>query len=194
MALSKQRKILVAVALVTGVCFVADALFLGPSASPAPPASTSAAGADVGQGAEPKTTLARLATDRQAFGAPGVAQRLRSATRPDGASLTASRDLFFPNGIAKPAPVQAAPGVETPKPAPIDPATEFASRYKLRAVMIAGGQSVALINHRLVHVGQTVGGYKLVHLETKAARLEKAGITVRLVLSDVTVSADSSSR
>lgn len=195
MELTKMQKRLLAGVVVSLAGYVVDACFFGPPSTPA--VASAAAVPDGNVPGKPAVAVSAPTTQRSerlgSFGAPGVERRLVATTQLATLKSLPSRDIFHPNGVARSSADLASDASAKPRSVPVDPAFEFLSRHKLRAVMLSGGQAVALINDRLLRVGQYVGGFKIISIENKAATLEKGGISVRLTLSDVGNLTDGSS-
>lgn len=164
--------------------------------------SVAAANGESAAGREPGSQLVavRQATTRPtptggSFGATAVQQRLVLASKTVDTHIDQSRDIFFPNWKPRAlAEAPAGPAAGTPAPPRFDPAAEFAARHRLRALLVRYGEGVALVNDRLLKVGQSLGGFRLSAIGRHSVMFERAGVMVELKLSDETSATDPSSR
>lgn len=198
MNLSKNQKRLAAVLGVCIVALVSDQLFMSPDAVEAAPERTTPKTAPPGRASAAPDTApgpAHRAQHVARWGARDIQRRLVAATRPAHASHLASLDIFYPAPPATPTlssstdratadlAARAASAVTEP-----DPAADFRSRYELRAV-IASGQhrpgssasgtvpaspSIALVNDRMLRLGEGIGGFRLIAIERDAVTFELA--------------------
>jgi hypothetical protein len=208
MELTKVQKKLIVLAGTSVLSLVVDQVFFSPSRKPhggagsellvksaatdgGGPAVATGSGNAAGTGSwePPELSVDRL----QRWGARGVQARLSAATQPVSEQLSQPRDIFYPNGVQ---PRVHAPEVVAPT-APavhVNPHAQFVKQYSLTAVIVAGAgreASQALVNDRLLRVGQRIGNYRLVALDTRSALFRNMDLaennpeaTVRLRLSD----------
>lgn len=197
MTLTGRQKKMIAMLAFSVVSFFVDQMFFGPSKVDAGSSLLLArpGGGEVGQAGAGATTQ-RSAASLQ-WGARGVQARLVAATRPFATSLVETRDIFHPMGLAKPAtekaPTDMAARTVVKESAP-DPVVVFLSKHSLRAVMSAGKGGCAMVDDRLVRVGELLDGHRLIALERRAAIFEVNSVRVRLTLSDAKSDSDHSSK
>jgi hypothetical protein len=102
--------------------------------------------------------------------AVSVAERLRAFSRthlaPGGNCLDAFQTLHAPEPTATPAVVA--------------PAVSFQQGHRLQAVVMAGPRSHAIINGRLITLGQSIDGYRLVEVKPRSGVLQSAKERVEL--------------
>ncbi len=171
MPLTKQRKLLIAVAGVACLAWGGDRLLLGGVASGPRPASASVGGAVAR--ATPLDGAADAAV-RDAIAAATAAQRAALADATDAAArpslaqrLEAARaglarqtpDAFKPRGAFQPAAPE--PTVAPMTAQEFDP-RGFSQRQRLDAVFTSDGEARAVVAGGLVRVGDTVEGMQLV--------------------------------
>jgi hypothetical protein len=159
MKVTKQQKILGAVLLLGAALLTADRLFVLEKSEPAKPATAS------------EYTLAGAAA-RTVASAPGpatnpsgsVAQRLRNA----GQSVAdkPAKDAFAPGAAWK------QPVAETTKE--VDNSNEiFKQSHRLTGVLTSSsGQAHAMVDGKIVAVGQIINGYRLVSISGRSATFE----------------------
>jgi hypothetical protein len=183
-AASRVAGLLLAVALLGGGLLTWR--LLGVAKQPTVPAGASAGVAAPGESPSPaRLTASAVPATGQSASAPPV-----PAAPPDAGekcplpeeSVAAAEETAAappsplgsekPAGPPPPAAPQAAPAPQAPKPAApaFDP-----SRYKLGGVVLGEEGETAILNGRLVQVGDTVDGAKVVKIAAKAVHLEIAG-------------------
>lgn len=172
MATNKQRKVLLSLLGSAGLILALDQLVLSPpqgasagqaappAGAPAPvtPAAT-AASSDAGESAADTSADALRGWNEQLVG-------IGAATGGDG---------------APPSPFAPLEGRDPDESDAMSPA-EFQAQHKLTAVMTGGDIGVAMINGAAVRIGQEVGGYRLIRVDSRTAEFRAGERTVRLVL------------
>jgi len=170
MSLSKRQKTLSAVFLIGLVALVADRTILrpqgGPRAASADPLPASAGGAGSSgslPGAQEKPPLT-------------AAQRLDKLVSGKEAGSEDLRDPFsLPPTWSD---TTAGNGERT-----TDPVGGFARRHQLRAVVVRGGESSALVDDSFLVPGQSLDGFTLVAVGSRSALFERDGKQVLLNLA-----------
>ena len=171
MSLSKRQKALSAVFLIGLVALVADRTILRPQGGPrvasADPLPAFAGGAGPSgnlPGVEPAPPLT-------------VAQRLTKLVSGQEAGSAELRDPFtLPPSWSD---TTAGNGART-----TDPTGEFMRRHQLRAVVVRGGESSALVDDSFLVPGQSLDGFTLISAGSRAALFERDGKQVVLRLAD----------
>jgi hypothetical protein len=85
------------------------------------------------------------------------------------------RDVFAPTK-----PLKNAEQRITPKG---QPRAQKASSLKLKGVIVGGSNSVAIINGKLLRLGERIDGYQVVRIEEKEVLLRSGNITFKLELA-----------
>jgi len=179
MALTKERKVIIAVLGLAVGALVVDRFLLGSSVSgPAEARATQPAVAT-----EPLAAVSSAATGLPAAeDDPGVAAQVALAERLDqiqqagGFTLTDLPDAF--SGLAGPES-----GEDDPEPQPQTEAREietFQRTHRLMAVAASDRGQMAIINGRTVLVGQSVDGFKLLSVAERSVVLGKDAARVQL--------------
>ena len=164
--MGNKRKLYVGILALAVIAFVADRmLYDGEELEPAQ--ATAALRSRGGDRSEPKPRMQPIVAVAAADPlGPGLAQRLeRRCHRSDPQSGDALRDAFAPSQIWKPAQAQA----EAERPdADVQTLQEFGRTHTLTAV-ISGAQGAAILDDRVVRIGQTIAGCTLVAVEGDSA-------------------------
>jgi hypothetical protein len=162
MNLSKSRKVMLGLLGLAVVAFAADKLLRG--GDTLQPNAAAAQGLPGGTlpALQPALTDRPAATD-EAKAAPAlssVAERLKGLAETSGLNPDLARDAFLPpdSWIAQP-----------PAPAPatvvaVDPAADFAGKHKVTAVILVGNAGSAIIDGKVMQIGQELGGFALVRM------------------------------
>lgn len=172
MATNKQRKVLLSLLGSAGLILVLDQVVLSPpqgasAGQAAPPTAapavetpaTKPASSDAGEGASGDSADALRGWNEQLVG-------IGASTGSDGAA---------PSPFA---PLEERDPDEADAMSPV----EFQAQHKLTAVMTGGDIGVAMINGTAVRIGQEVGGYRLIRVDSRTAEFRAGELTVRLVL------------
>jgi hypothetical protein len=182
MKLSRERKFFVVIcalalcALVYDRCFLgggdegdaaaadASSLLLGPSAASASPGEKPGGGGGA----------ARKGEDASAT---SISRVLKEMSERNRLELERTRDAFQPPaGWTAVAPV--ATTIESE-----NHLRRFAARKLTSVVANSRGEAAAMVDGRIVHVGHTIDGFKLVSVDNQSALFESRGARVRLSLS-----------
>ena len=154
---------------------VVDRVFLAPATTGPAPASAADRPAEA-----PAAGQVQPPTD-DGTAAPGVsvAQQLQAAWQRCQVDLASLRDAFSP-----PREWFAQAAVSRPvEPARVA-AEKFVKQHRLKSVMAAGRGGSAIINDKLLAVGQKLDGFTLVTVAAEAVVLEGDGVRVTLHLKD----------
>ena len=183
MTLTKKHKLYLALLALAIVGFMVDRLFL--SEGVASPKQAKAAPAAPATVAPAVTTVQALVASTPAAGkseASGdsaiVAERLKALAKTLNLDPAEIRDAFKPAEdwtMSAPPPEPAA--APQPKARP-----DFARNHKLTAVLLSKGGGSAVVNGKVVEVGQELDWYKLVGLEANSATFQSADDRVELGL------------
>jgi hypothetical protein len=154
------------------------------------PSSGSAATARA-HGAGGATSLRRTASAVQAPGMPNARDRADSS--PTIAKATVDRDIFTPNVAYYPVEEKAKPNTVVSAAQMVDP-TAKAEAEKLRVQAqakalslqstVVGVVPTAIINGRVLRVGDWVSDFQIVQINSRSCQLEKSGIRVMLEMAD----------
>jgi hypothetical protein len=178
MQLTKQQKLVGAVLVLAVVAFVVDRWVIGndedlavtPSAAPhAPAARRPVTWQPKAIAAAPEASLGNLA---------GLATRLGSIARRDSLDADTVRDAFRP-----PASWVGATRTATPDEMAVA-AREFQNRRLTAVIMKGSGRGVAIVDQRMVGVGQTLDGFVLVTVKERSAVFRRGTQRVELRLAD----------
>lgn len=190
MVLTKRQISMIAVLGASVIGFIVDRAFLDPgtpktaegaASLPAPgPAAPAAAAAAPAPAAAPRasaapaaapptaTAPAKPATASQAAAAGAarvpLAERLKALAPPDGESA-AVREAFAPSSAWLASLEEGKPG---PAPQP-DSAADFVRTHKLTSVLRRGSVGSAIIDGKVVEVGEGLDGYRLIGLTADSA-------------------------
>ena len=183
MTLTKKHKLYLALLALAIVGFMVDRLFL--SSGVASPKQAKAAPTAPATVAPAVTTVVSLVASTPAAGkseASGdsaiVADRLKALAKTLNLDPTEVRDAFKPSedwtmSAPPPEPVAAS----QPKAR-----ADFARHHKLTAVLLSKAGGCAVVNGKVVEVGQELDGYRLVGLEANSATFKSADDRVELGL------------
>ncbi len=164
MQLSKTQKIYLALGVIAVAAFVVDRVFLrsgsgGPAPARAAADTPGPAAARPPAMPAPAPPVAVPPSDR-----PSLAARLDALAKDPGVDVGGMRDAFVPppSWIAE---------VKSPEPEVVEPsaAEKFAAAHTLTAVLLAGKGGCAVVNGKVVQVGQEVDGFELVSLARECA-------------------------
>jgi len=175
MKLSRERKMLVGVLVIAGAGLLFDRVLLG--AGMTGPAESSAGVIDAS--VDPATLLIPIdpAAAPALSSSPTLADRLRLATGGHAPPEDGGRDAFavHPDWVAA-----AQQSLATDDEAVADMISAFRSAHKLDAVLVTGGRPCAVVDGRMVYIGQALGGYRLLEVEERSAVFERNGVRVVL--------------
>jgi hypothetical protein len=188
MKLTRERKVYLAVLSAAGAIWGIDRVVLsgGPQGAHAgvvqqtvaPQVDRVASAADdAATRSIAKSPAPARAADRTAQ--PTLASRLKELSQrvAEGDGLNASSGLFEEPEWAKPAVSEKAKAVD-----PAATEAEFRDSHELTAVLTVAGKPMAIINGRLLQIGETLGGYRLAEIQRDAVLLERGQARVRLPL------------
>ncbi|MBX9737156.1 MAG: hypothetical protein K2X32_09545, partial [Phycisphaerales bacterium] len=188
MKLTRERKVYVAVLSAAGAIWGIDRVVLsgGPQnahagvvhQTVAPKVDRAAIVADdAATRSSARAPAPARAADRTAQ--PTLASRLKELSQrvAEGDRLNASSGLFEEPAWAKPAVIDKAKAVD-----PAATEAEFRDSHELTAVLTVAGKPMAIINGRLLQIGETLGGYRLAEIQRDAVLLERGQASVRLAL------------
>jgi hypothetical protein len=118
------------------------------------------------------------AAEAYAGGLGTLVLRLEAVARAQELDVRNIRDAFVPPtswiGTQRPAAVDDYPNA----------AREFINRHKLTAVMKQSGGGIAIIEGKMVAVGQSIGGFRLVVVKDRSAVLRRGNQRVELRLPE----------
>ena len=173
MKLTKSRKICLVLLILAIVGFLMDRLFSG-SDTPTPRrAHARPTASRAGQTAQAPPPASAVVFQLSAW--PELAGRLNTLVTEADAESVSFRDVF--------APTLAWQSRVAPEPVSSPVASDrFALEHRLRSVTLGDNGGTAIINEKVVRIGQTCCGYRLVSLTEKSAVFEKEGQQVRLDL------------
>jgi len=179
MTMSRSRLAVFVALGVALVALVVDRLVLAPSATGPQPAAAAesppgpaAAATQPPTGPEAPPTAAETDPASPSAGPPPLASRLAAAAERFSLDPERLRDGFAPAPswlaeLTEPPPsepAEAAPEPETPSPA-----EAFREGHALTAVIMTQRGGSAVVNGRVVRLGQTVDGFTLVRLTRRSA-------------------------
>jgi hypothetical protein len=161
MKLSKSKVISLAALGLAVAAMLVDRLVVGPDAAAPKSAEATIASRPAAPAAPaaPATTVPASAPIR-------LADRLKVLAEAPNLDPLHARDAFVPpeSWLAQPKTP------ETAAAAPAaDPAEKFIHEHKLTSVLTAGDGGIAMVNGKVLRVGQEVDGFKLVRLEPGCA-------------------------
>ena len=178
MRLSRKHKLYVGIMALAAAALLTDRLLLQPGQTGPAQAQAAAvptarpAGRAADQAASPAGTAAA---------ATSVSDRLAAASGSVSRDFAALRDVFQPSASwlavlqgGKSGPAQGAP-----------PAEVFRQRRRLSAVMVDTDGGLAVVDRRLVKVGEQIDGFELISVAAKSATFAAPdGAHVELVLPE----------
>jgi hypothetical protein len=182
MTLTRSRKIVLAVLGVAVAALLVDRLALAPSASGPKQAQarpTPGGGTAEVQAAPSPAAATPSATETD----PALAERLEATAERFQLDPEALRDGFIPaqawlEELVEPVP-EAAPDPVEPQ---ASPAEQFAEQHTLTSVILTSGGGSAVIDGKVVPVGQAIDGFTLVRLTRSSAVFAADGAEVELRL------------
>jgi hypothetical protein len=180
MKLGKKQATYGAVLGLAAVAFVIDRLCF--SAENAGAATAPAAVEKSVPSQAPAATPVVATFSAESIPAGWLAERLRAAT--PGSDQT-SRDVFALPACWRPAPKVAVASVATalaPKPQLFG--ETFRHEHHLVAVMIEAGTGRAVVDGKLISIGGSIDGFRLVSLSQQAARFVRGNEQVSLSIAD----------
>jgi len=180
MTLSRSRKIVLAILAVAATALLVDRLVLAPSAS-GPKHARAAATADGTPAGTSATSSPAPPTAPGADPGPRLADRLRTIAQDAELDPDALRDGFVPAAAWLEELVEPPPEPEPPEPQ-ASPATQFAQRHTLTSVILTSRGGSAVIDGKVVPMGQVLDGFRLTRLTRQSAVFEAAGEEVELRL------------
>jgi hypothetical protein len=178
MKLSKSRIASLAALGLAVLALAADRLWIGSGeASPRPAAASAAPAVTALAPSAPTASAPAAGGVSAATGRASVADRLKTLAAgksldPDGVKEAFAPPESWMVQVAAPAAVPE----EASPPSP-DPAETFAGQYKLTSVLISGSGGIAMVNGKMLRMGQEIGGYRLVGLAPGSATFKSAGGT-----------------
>ena len=180
MTLTRSRKIVLAILALAATALLVDRLVLAPSASgpararAAPTADERPEGAGAAKSASPPTAP-------EVGSGPRLADRLETVATPFDLDPDRLRDGFVPADAWLEELLEPPAEAETPEPQ-VSPADRFAERHTLTSVILTARSSSAVIDGKVVPVGQTIEGFRLIRLTRQSAVFEAGGEEVELSL------------
>lgn len=183
MKVTLQQKILGGVLVIGAIALSADRLFFlkntsteASQSSGAPASEYAIAPATRTQPAVGQPVALRAAT-ANAVAVVSIAQRLREAMNSN--PTTEPKDAFA-IGAGWPTATEAA--AETPAGA--SAAEIFKQTHRLTGVLSSNGRSLAMVDGKLVAVGQSVDGYRLAAISHRSATFEASNSQVTLSMTE----------
>ncbi len=159
MELTRERKVLIAVAGLAAAAVVGDRLLMGGEFT-GPQSASAGVSAAVGDQAGPTPDLAAVVADpTPAFTGRSIAQRLDDADQETRTSDAAVPDPFAPSNLWLSESAQGSAAV----PLAFEP-REFVQRHPLDAVTAKGDTRFAIVAGKLMKAGDAVEGVKLEHI------------------------------
>jgi hypothetical protein len=182
MGLTRQRKAILGVLGLSGLSLVMDRAFFAPAEAGAD-SVVEPAEADLPQRTDPAVAPVALADSGTPplRSAAAQAARLREAAERFHLDPRAIDDVFRPRWLAMPA-APAAEAVES-----LTDAAAFVAQHRLSAVMGSGPNGHAIVNGRLLRVGEVMGGYRLEGVGERLARFSSDGETAELRVDEPAV-------
>ena len=184
MKLTKRGIVLLGLLGLAAVAIVVDRLVQSaPAAAPQPAAASSpVSGAAHPAPARPATPTATGTPAATAVQASAIADRLRRAGEGLDMDPMNLRDAFVPpeSWLARPPTPE---GHAAAPAAPVaDSADRFVREHKLTSVLIDADGGIAVVNDKVLRVGQEIDGYRLVRLAPGTALFTggDGGASVRL--------------
>ena len=165
MKLTKSQKVYVAVLVTAVAAFLVDRVFLG---GDGPVEQASAAGPGVGAAEAPRSVPPSGASD-----APSVGARLAELQEAHPVDLQHVREAFVPsdawNQQLRPRQPRQDPSQPSAPAGSSSRADEFVAGHRLKSILHLDDGGVALVDDKVVRIGQTVDGFKLIELTENAA-------------------------
>jgi len=183
MTRTRSRKICLAVLGLAALALGVDRLFLAGTSGPQPASASSLPAADgSGSTAAPQDTKA-VPTDKRP---PTLASLLEKAAEPFGLAPAEMRDAFTIAEVWL-AELQGPPPEPPPEPAePTEPqptaGEAFAGRHKLTSVILSSRGGSAVVDGKIVPVGQALDGFTLLRVTRDSAIFGTGGEEVELHL------------
>ncbi len=200
MKLTRERKVYVAVLSAAGAIWGIDRVLLSggpqgahagvieqPAAAIVPTEKAARASGEVPS--RERAAASTSAADRTAH--PTLASRLETLSRKlnEKDPLSGASGLFEEPAWARPAVVEKAPAADSA----LDDA-EFLASHDLTALLTVEGKPMAIINGKLLKLGESIGGYRLVEIQRDAAHFENGRVSVRLAIRRIGQAASSELR
>jgi len=162
MQLSKTQKIYLALGVIAVAAFVVDRVFLGSGSRGPAPARAAADTPGPAAAQPPPAPAPPLAVPRS--DRPSLADRLDALAKDADVDVGRMRDAFVP-------PPSWIAVTKSPEPEVVEPsaAEKFAASHTLTAVLLAGKGGCAVVNGKVIQVGQEVDGFELVSLARECA-------------------------
>jgi len=187
MSLTRSRKIVLVILAVAAIALLVDRLVLAPSATGpkhARAAPTSGAGPTGNKAASAPDSPASPGADTR----PRLADRLQTLGEQFEMDPDDLRDGFIPADAWLEELVEKE--VEAPPPPPepevsepqVSAATQFAEQHTLTSVILTSSGGSAVIDGKVVPVGQAIDGFRLIRLTHSSAVFEAGDETVELRL------------
>ena len=172
MRLNKQRKVYLGLLAVAGIALAADQMFFGVSGPQAASAAVQTPGAAVPATptAAGQPAPAASATNAHMAGAARLAQLLNSLSRDENLNAASTSDAFAipPEWL----PVASKPETDNSQPEAADEAGKTTTKSPVVTAIMAGGtRPAAIVNGRLMTVGDAHAGITLVAVEPGIALL-----------------------
>jgi len=172
MALNKRQKMSVGVLAIGLVALLVDRMYVLPQSAPA------------GQAAPADEYTVTATADRAAVPPPvsapadlTVAAKLDAAWSDNNPHSDEPRDLFsLPSSWPTTRRSQ-----ETPRPT-VTAGSAFAARHRLEAITVDPQGKRALIDDKLLRLGETLEGFRLVAIDTESVAFERDGQHIQLEL------------
>jgi len=180
MTLSRSRKIVLAILAVASTALLVDRLVLAPSAS-GPKHARAAATADGSTTGTGAASSPAPPTAPGAMAGPRLADRLQTIAEDADLDPATLRDGFIPAKTWLEELIEPPPEHESAEPQ-ASPATQFAQRHTLTSVILTSRGGSAVIDGKVVPVGQVLDGFRLVRLTRQSAVFEAGGEEVELRL------------
>lgn len=186
MKVNKQQKILGCVLVIGAIALCSDRLFFlksGPAATESAAASASeyAVAPAAASAAPTKTTPITASTPVASVQNITLSQRLRNA-----AAAQTNRPLK--DAFAFSSAWGNGSDADNAAPASASAGEVFKQSHRLTGVLSSNGRAVAMVDGKLVPVGQSVDGYRLVSISHRSATFESAHSQVILNLAERAVS------
>ncbi len=182
MTASRSRKIIFVILTVAVAALVVDRLVLAPSATGPKQAGAATPGVPEASETSPSPSPGAEAPAETSSG-PRLAERLQTVADRFELDPTALRDGFVPSETWLEDLVEAPPPSE-PKtaPNPHAAADAFAENHTLTSVIMTSQGGSAVVDGKVVPVGRTIDGFRLVRLTRRTAVFEADGEEVELSL------------
>ena len=182
MKLTKSQKVYVAVLVTAVVAFLVDRVFLGGDGQVE---QASAAEGSVVSAESPRRVSAPPEAPDDT---PSIAARLADLQQTHAVDPRHMREAFLPSAAwnrqlrpSRPSQNPSAPQVPASLSARGD---AFVAAYQLKSILHLDDGGVALVNEKVVRIGDTLGGFTLIELTEDAAVFESDGHRVRLKLAN----------